>query len=65
MKEVCKEVINECDEHAKKIEEIKGTCETINSMIADAFKWLDVKQMSIEELYDLLLHNVDIKKWLR
>jgi len=42
LKEVCKEVIGECDEHGKKIAEINQTCEEIKAMIDGGFKRLDV-----------------------
>lgn len=65
LKETCKEVIVECDEHSKKIQEIGKTCDEIKGMIDDGFKRLDVKEIFIDELYELLLHNVEIKKRFR
>ena len=37
----------------------------IKTDIDSGFKRLDVKEMSIDELYDLLALNVEIKKKLR
>lgn len=37
----------------------------IKGEIDSGFKWLDVKEMSIDELYELLALNVEIKKKLR
>jgi hypothetical protein len=34
-------------------------------MIDEGFKRLDVKEMTIDELFDLLILNVEIKKRLR
>jgi hypothetical protein len=65
LKECCKEVIIECDEHSKRIQEISRTCEEIRFMIDDGFKRLDVKEIFIDQLYALLIHNVEIKKRLR
>ncbi len=65
LKEVCKEVIEECDEHSKSISGIRSTMSEIKADIDTGFQRLDVKEMSIDELYDLLALNVEIKKKLR
>lgn len=65
LKEVCKEVIGECDEHNKSIAQVRDTMNEIKKDIETGLKRLDVKEMSIDELYLLLELNVEIKKKLR
>ena len=64
LKDVCKEVISECDEHSKQLAAVWETMSDIKKDIEDGLKRLDVKEMSIDELYSLLEHNVLIKKKL-
>jgi len=49
----------------KEISLIKQWMTDIKGEIDSGFKWLDVKEMSIDELYELLALNVEIKKKLR
>lgn len=65
LKDVCKEVISECDEHSKQLAAVWETMADIKKDIEEGLKRLDVKEMSIDELYSLLEHNVLIKKKLR
>jgi len=65
LKDVCKEVIEECDEHSKQLANVRETMTSIKKDIEEGLKWLDVKEMSIDDLYSLLELNVEIKKKLR
>ena len=64
LKDVCKEVIQECDEHSKQLANVKDTMAAIKKDIEEGLKRLDVKEMSIDDLYSLLELNVEIKKKL-
>ena len=65
MKEVAEETVAECEGHLKSIEEAYAVCDEVKAMIADGFTRLNVEEMSIDELFSLLILNVEIKKKLR
>ncbi len=65
LKKVCEEVLGESEMHKTGVEQCKAKCEEIKVMIDEGFKRWDVEEMSIDELFELLTHNVEIKKKLR
>ena len=65
MKAVCEEVLKENEAHVTRIEELKVTVTEIDGMIQEGFKRLDVEEMDINELFELLMHNVEIKRKLK
>jgi hypothetical protein len=48
-----------------RVSDINQKVSEINEIIEDGFKRLDVQEMSIEELFDIVLLNVEIKKRMR